>query len=72
MGLGLGTAFAATEEAAAAGTAMPSALTEGFQIALLAGAGFALAGALAALVLMRRTPRPAGRSGVRRLSPRGA
>jgi EmrB/QacA subfamily drug resistance transporter len=33
--------------------ALPNALTEGFQVAFLAGAGFALAGLLATLVLIR-------------------
>jgi len=33
--------------------ALPNALTEGFQVAFLAGAGFALAGLIATLVLIR-------------------
>ncbi len=46
----------------ATGTDAPAALTEGFQIALLAGAAFAAAGALAVLGLVRRprrVPEPA-------------
>jgi EmrB/QacA subfamily drug resistance transporter len=46
-----------TEDLTASGTPLPAALTEGFQVALLAGAGFALAGALAAAVLIRRPSR---------------
>ena len=49
------------EDLAASGTALPAALTEGFQVALLAGAGFALGGALAAIALIRRPAR--GRRG---------
>lgn len=50
-------AVARSEGLSADGTPLPSALTEGFQIALMAGAGFALAGALAALLLIRRPAR---------------
>ena len=47
-------AGAATAEAAAGGPAGAVALTEGFQLAFLVGAGFALAGAVAALTLLWR------------------
>jgi predicted MFS family arabinose efflux permease len=56
-------AISTTSDALASNPATPAsvALTEGFQTALLAGAGFAAAGALAALLLIRRrtTGRPA-------------
>jgi EmrB/QacA subfamily drug resistance transporter len=42
----------------AGGAAAPVALTEGFQIALIAAAGFAIAGALAVLALVRRGAQP--------------
>lgn len=51
-------AISRTEDVAATGAAAPVALTEGFQVALHAGAVFAILGAVAALVLIRR-PRPA-------------
>jgi EmrB/QacA subfamily drug resistance transporter len=41
-----------TDDAIASGTAMPSALTEGFQAAFAVGAGFAIAGAVLAMVLV--------------------
>jgi EmrB/QacA subfamily drug resistance transporter len=41
-----------TDDAVAAGQAVPSALTEGFQAAFLVGAGFAIAGAILAVVLV--------------------
>jgi EmrB/QacA subfamily drug resistance transporter len=41
-----------TDDAVASGTAMPSALTEGFQAAFAVGAGFAIAGALLAMILV--------------------
>ncbi len=41
-----------TDDAIAAGQAVPSALTEGFQAAFLVGAGFAIAGAILAVVLV--------------------
>ena len=40
-----------------AGTALPSALTEGFQVALTVGAGFAILGAILALLLVGRGDR---------------
>ncbi|HET6549870.1 MAG TPA: MFS transporter, partial [Solirubrobacter sp.] len=40
-----------------AGTALPNALTEGFQTALMVGAGFAIVGALLALLLVGRGDR---------------
>ena len=40
-----------------AGTALPSALTEGFQVALTVGAGFAVLGAILALLLVGRGDR---------------
>jgi EmrB/QacA subfamily drug resistance transporter len=40
-----------------AGTALPSALTEGFQVALTVGAGFAIVGAVLALLLVGRGDR---------------
>ena len=40
-----------------AGTALPSALTEGFQVALTVGAGFAVLGAVLALLLVGRGDR---------------
>ncbi len=46
-------AISRTEDLLSSGSEQASALTEGFQIALLAGAGFAAAGAIAALVLIR-------------------
>jgi EmrB/QacA subfamily drug resistance transporter len=51
-------AITRSEDLLADGTAAPVALTEGFQIALVAGAGFAVAGALAVLALVRRSRRP--------------
>ena len=41
-----------TDNALASGTAMPSALTEGFQAAFAVGAGIAIAGAVMAMVLV--------------------
>jgi EmrB/QacA subfamily drug resistance transporter len=41
-----------TEDAAAAGSALPTALTDGFQRAFTVGAGFAIVGALLAMVLI--------------------
>ncbi len=41
-----------TDDALASGTAMPSALTEGFQAAFAVGAGFAIAGAVLAMILV--------------------
>jgi EmrB/QacA subfamily drug resistance transporter len=41
-----------TSDAVASGTAMPSALTEGFQAAFAVGAGFAIAGAILAMILV--------------------
>ena len=41
-----------TTDAVASGTAMPSALTEGFQAAFAVGAGFAIAGAVLAMLLV--------------------
>ena len=46
-------AITRSDELIADGTAAPVALTEGFQIALIAAAGFAIAGALAVLALVR-------------------
>jgi EmrB/QacA subfamily drug resistance transporter len=43
-----------TEDAVGSGTALPSALVDGFQAAFVAGAGIALLGVVAALVLIRR------------------
>ena len=52
-------AITRSDELIADGTAAPVALTEGFQIALIAAAGFAIAGALAVLALRgRRRPEP--------------
>ena len=50
-------AITRSEELLAGGTAAPVAMTEGFQMALVAGAGFAVAGALAVLALVRRSRR---------------
>ena len=50
-------AITRSEDLLAGGTAPAVALTEGFQIALTAGAGFAIAGALAVLALVRRPRR---------------
>jgi EmrB/QacA subfamily drug resistance transporter len=47
-------AISRTENEVAAGTAMPQALTSGFQIAFWIGAGIALAGVVAALALIRQ------------------
>lgn len=59
-------AISRTENEVAAGTAVPQALTSGFQLAFWVGAGIALAGVAAALVLIRQEeiaavaePRPA-------------
>jgi EmrB/QacA subfamily drug resistance transporter len=41
-----------TDNALASGTAMPSALTDGFQAAFAVGAGFAIAGAILAMILV--------------------
>jgi EmrB/QacA subfamily drug resistance transporter len=46
-----------------AGSSMPSALTEGFQLALTVGAGFAIAGAILALLLVGRGDREENVSG---------
>jgi EmrB/QacA subfamily drug resistance transporter len=43
-----------TADAVGSGTALPSALVDGFQAAFVAGAGIALLGVVAALVLIRR------------------
>ena len=53
-------AITRSDDLIADGTAGPVALTEGFQIALIAAGGFAIAGALAALALVRgrRAPEP--------------
>jgi EmrB/QacA subfamily drug resistance transporter len=51
-------AISRSDDLLAGGTAPPVALTEGFQIAILAAAGFALAGALAVVALVRGRPRP--------------
>lgn len=40
-------------ESAQSAPALPGALTEGFQLAFMVGAGFALAGALLALLVIR-------------------
>lgn len=47
-------ATSTTEGAVAAGTALPAALTDGFQAAFVGGAAIALAGVLVALVVVRR------------------
>jgi len=58
IGGALGLAILATiansrsDDAVAAGQSVPSALTEGFQAAFLVGAGFAIAGAVLALVMV--------------------
>jgi EmrB/QacA subfamily drug resistance transporter len=51
-------AISRSDDLIADGTAAPVALTEGFQIALIAAAGFAIAGALAVLGLVRGRRRP--------------
>ncbi len=53
-------AITRSDDLIADGTAAPVALTEGFQIALIAAGGFAIAGALAVLALVRgrRAPEP--------------
>jgi EmrB/QacA subfamily drug resistance transporter len=51
-------AISRSDDLIAGGTAAPVALTEGFQIALYAAAGFAVAGALAVLALVRGRTRP--------------
>ena len=51
-------AISRSDDLIATGTAVPVALTEGFQIALYASAGFALAGALAVVALVRGRGRP--------------
>ena len=53
-------ATSATSDAVSSGTAVPFALTDGFQAAFIAAAGIAIVGVLAAIVLVRRddlTPR---------------
>jgi EmrB/QacA subfamily drug resistance transporter len=47
-------AISRTENEVAAGTAIPQALTSGFQLAFWVGAGIALAGVVAALTLIRQ------------------
>lgn len=47
-------AISRTENEVAAGTAVPQALTSGFQLAFWVGAGIALAGVVAALALIRQ------------------
>ena len=47
-------AIAQSNDAAAAGDAVPQALTSGFQAAFWVGAGIALAGVVASLVLIRK------------------
>jgi EmrB/QacA subfamily drug resistance transporter len=47
-------AIAQTNDAAAAGTAVPQALTDGFQAAFWVGAGIAAVGVVASLALIRR------------------
>jgi MFS family permease len=47
-------AISRTENEVAAGTAVPQAMTSGFQLAFWVGAGIALAGVVAALVLIRQ------------------
>ena len=47
-------AIAQTNDAAGAGDAVPQALTSGFQAAFWVGAGIALAGVVASLVLIRK------------------
>jgi len=47
-------AISRTESEVAAGTAVPQALTSGFQLAFWVGAGIALAGVVAALALIRQ------------------
>jgi EmrB/QacA subfamily drug resistance transporter len=47
-------AIGRTEDEVAAGTAVPQALTSGFQLAFWVGAGIALAGVVAALALIRQ------------------
>ena len=52
-------AISRSDDLLASGTGASVALTEGFQIALLVAAGFAVAGAIAALSLIRRPRAPA-------------
>jgi EmrB/QacA subfamily drug resistance transporter len=47
-------AISRTENEVAAGTALPQAMTSGFQLAFWVGAGIAIAGVVAALVLIRQ------------------
>ncbi|MDQ3065984.1 MAG: MFS transporter [Actinomycetota bacterium] len=47
-------AISRTDSEVAAGTAVPQAMTEGFQLAFWVGAGIALAGVVAALALIRQ------------------
>jgi EmrB/QacA subfamily drug resistance transporter len=47
-------AISRTEDEVASGAAMPEAMTSGFQLAFWVGAGIALAGVVAALVLIRQ------------------
>jgi MFS family permease len=47
-------AISRTEDEVASGTALPEAMTSGFQLAFWVGAGIALAGVVAALVLIRQ------------------
>jgi fucose permease len=51
-------ALTRTDNLLADGAAQPSALTEGFQIGLIAAATFAAIGAVAALALIRGKPKP--------------
>jgi EmrB/QacA subfamily drug resistance transporter len=62
-------AISRTDELLASGSSGPVALTEGFQIALLVAAGFAVAGAVAALAFIRRGKRDAEQVGEAATAP---
>ena len=47
-------ATARTDNATAAGSALPSALTDGFEAAFIVGAAIAVAGILVSLLMVRR------------------
>ena len=59
-------AITRTNDLAEGGTDQAAALTEGFQLAIYAGAGFAIAGAIAVLALVRTGDRPEAEESVAR------
>jgi EmrB/QacA subfamily drug resistance transporter len=64
-------AITRTEDLLAGGTAQPQALTEGFQLALYASVGLAVAGALAVLALVRPGRTQEAEAGPAAVAPEG-